>query len=75
MIEHIPQEILDIYNWVKKANFEAYLVGGCVRDMLLQKPVKDWDMATNATPQDLLKIFKDGLFDWLVCTEFTNLLL
>lgn len=63
MIQHIPQEILDIYNRVKNANFEVYLVGGCVRNMLLKKPVKDWDMTTNATPEDLLKIFKEGFYD------------
>lgn len=63
MIEHIPQEILGIYKRVKDANFEVYLVGGCVRNILLKKPVKDWDMTTNATPQDLLKIFKVGFYD------------
>ena len=59
MTKHIPQEILDVYNKVKKANFEIYLVGGSVRNLLLKKPIKDWDMTTSATPQDLLKIFKD----------------
>ncbi|MDP2637723.1 MAG: CCA tRNA nucleotidyltransferase [Candidatus Levybacteria bacterium] len=63
MKEHIPQEILNIYNKVNEANFEVYLVGGCVRNILLKKPVKDWDMTTSATPQDLLKIFKDGFYD------------
>ncbi len=63
MIEHIPQEILDIYKKLIRATFEVYLVGGCVRNMLLKKPVKDWDMTTNATPEDLLKIFKEGFYD------------
>ena len=63
MIEHIPQEILEIYKKLERANFEVYLVGGCVRNMLLKKPVKDWDMATDATPEDLLKVFKEGFYD------------
>jgi len=63
MIEHIPQEILDIYKKVEKANFEVYLVGGCVRNMLLKKPVKDWDMTTNATPEQILKVFKEAFYD------------
>ena len=57
MTKHIPQEILDVYNKVKKANFEIYLVGGSVRNLLLKKPIKDWDMTTNATPEAILKLF------------------
>ena len=63
MIEHIPQEILDIYKRIDETNFEVYLVGGCVRNMLLKKLVKDWDMAASATPEELLKIFKEGFYD------------
>lgn len=63
MIDHIPQEILGIYNKLTKANFEAYLVGGCIRNLLLKRPVKDWDMTTSATPEELLKIFTDGFYD------------
>ena len=63
MIEHIPQEILGIYRRLKEANFEAYLVGGCVRNLLLERKVKDWDMTTNATPKQLLTIFKEGFYD------------
>ncbi len=63
MIKLIPEEILKIYREMQEANFEAYLVGGCVRNMLLKKPIKDWDMTTNATPEELLKIFKDGFYD------------
>lgn len=63
MENHIPQEILGIYNQLTKANFEAYLVGGCVRNLLLKRPVKDWDMTTSATPEELLKIFKKGFYD------------
>ena len=40
------------------AGFKAYLVGGAVRDMLMKVPAHDWDVATNATPQDVIKLFK-----------------
>lgn len=63
MIRLIPEEILKIYKTIEEANFEAYLVGGCVRNMLLGKPVKDWDMTTNAVPEQLLKVFPQGFYD------------
>ena len=37
--------------------FEAYLVGGCVRDKLLGRPVHDWDVATSAMPEDVIRLF------------------
>jgi len=63
MTKLIPEEILKIYRQLKEAGFEIYLVGGCVRNMLLNEPVKDWDMTTNATPEEMLKIFKNGFYD------------
>ena len=63
MLKLIPEEILRIYKKIKEANFEGYLVGGSVRDILLKKPIKDWDLTTNATPQQILKIFKEGFYD------------
>lgn len=47
--------IIDI---LEKAGYEAYLVGGCVRDLLLKKEVKDYDIATNATPEQVTMLFK-----------------
>lgn len=41
-----------------KAGYKAYLVGGAVRDMIMKVPAHDWDIATNATPQDVIKLFK-----------------
>jgi tRNA nucleotidyltransferase (CCA-adding enzyme) len=63
MLKHIPEEILKIYKKAKEANFDVYLVGGCVRNILINKPIKDWDMTTNATPEQMLKIFKDSFCD------------
>lgn len=46
-----------------EAGFEPYLVGGCVRDFLLGKTPKDWDITTNAKPEDILKIFPDSVYE------------
>jgi putative nucleotidyltransferase with HDIG domain len=63
MVKHIPEEILKIYKKAQDANFQVFLVGGCVRNILLQKHIKDWDMTTNATPEQILEIYKDGFYD------------
>jgi poly(A) polymerase len=43
---------------LQKAGFEAYIVGGAVRDLLLDHPPKDFDIATNATPEQVHKVFR-----------------
>jgi tRNA nucleotidyltransferase (CCA-adding enzyme) len=55
----IPKRILDILNQLKNNGFDAYLVGGCVRDFLLNKTPKDYDISTNATVSEMLEVFKD----------------
>ncbi|MDE2019099.1 MAG: HD domain-containing protein [Patescibacteria group bacterium] len=59
----IPDEAKRICAQLEEAGFEAYLVGGCVRDMLLDKKPKDWDVATNARPEEVLKIFPDSIYE------------
>lgn len=54
----VPQELKKFYKVFENAGFKAYLVGGAVRDIFLNKPASDWDVATNATPQDVIKLFK-----------------
>ncbi len=63
MTDLIPEEIKRVYMTLTDAHFEAYLVGGCVRNMLLGKTVKDWDLTTNATPEEILKLFPNGFYD------------
>ncbi len=63
MTNVIPKEILKIYHRLEKQGFQAYFVGGSVRDLLLKRKVKDWDLTTNATPEELLKVFPDGFYD------------
>ncbi|MDD5760824.1 MAG: HD domain-containing protein [Candidatus Pacebacteria bacterium] len=62
----IPSEILDILNKLSQSNFEGYIVGGCVRDLLMKNPhhtPKDWDIATNALPEQIQAIFPDSVYE------------
>ena len=58
-----PLGILSIYKKFEGAGFQIYFVGGCVRNILLGKKVKDWDFATNAAPQQILKLYPSGFYD------------
>lgn len=55
----IPENVLKIFNVFNTEGYELYLVGGCVRDMLMDKEPKDWDMCTNATPDEMLALCKE----------------
>ena len=59
----IPKEIKNIIEELKKAHFEAYFVGGCVRDLLSGGEPKDWDITTNATPEQIQKVFSDNFYE------------
>lgn len=59
----IPDYVYDIAKTFTDNGFEIYLVGGCVRDMLLEKQVTDWDFTTNATPEQILTLFPNGFYD------------
>ncbi len=54
---HIPQDLIKVNSIFEKNGFKVYLVGGAVRDILLGKKGHDWDLATNATPQQVMKMF------------------
>ena len=49
-----PDQVLDT---LQNAGFEAWYVGGCVRDTLLSRPIHDWDAATSALPEQVLALF------------------
>ena len=59
----VPKEIASVAKTLEKAGFEAYLIGGCVRDLLLKKKPKDWDFTTNATPEEIMKIFPNTFYE------------
>ena len=54
----LPEKVKYIIEELNKAGFEAYAVGGCVRDSILGRIPNDWDITTNAKPADVKKIFK-----------------
>lgn len=58
-----PVFVTKIMDKFEKENFEIYIVGGAVRDLLTAKEVDDWDFTTNATPEEILKIFPEGFYD------------
>ncbi|SKA45177.1 poly(A) polymerase [Enterovibrio nigricans DSM 22720] len=55
----ISENALKVLYRLNKAGYEAYLVGGGVRDLLLNTQPKDFDIATNATPEDVRKLFRN----------------
>lgn len=63
MIKKIPNKIIDIYKKIQDDGFDIYLVGGCIRNLIMNIAPKDWDLTTNATPQQILEIFPDGFYD------------
>lgn len=54
---------MDIIKTLNDKGFEGYAVGGSVRDIILGKETNGWDFTTNATPDQILKIFPDGFYD------------
>ncbi len=58
----IPEEVKSIIKKLEKHNYEAYVVGGCVRDLLLDGKPKDWDITTNAKPKEIQKIFPKSFY-------------
>lgn len=59
----IPRYISKIIKDLQASGYEAYIVGGCVRDVLMGKAPKDWDITTNALPEQMLKIFTDAKYE------------
>jgi tRNA nucleotidyltransferase (CCA-adding enzyme) len=63
MSSPIPKEINTIIKTLEDAGFEAFVVGGSVRDMLLKRVPKDWDITTNAAPAEIIKLFPDSKYE------------
>lgn len=55
----IPKEVQHVADTLEGRGFEAYLVGGCVRDLLIGKQPKDWDITTDAHPTEIESLFPD----------------
>ncbi|MBI3634071.1 MAG: HD domain-containing protein [Candidatus Yonathbacteria bacterium] len=58
----IPVEVSRITKTLREAGFEAYLVGGCTRDMILGRKPKDWDITTDAKPEQIQALFEETFY-------------
>ena len=70
----IPKEVLEVVEKLKENGFEAYIVGGCVRDFLRGVEPEDWDVTTNAKPEEIMKIFPRSFYEnrFLTVTVLTE---
>lgn len=59
---NIPEEVKKIMTLLSGSGFEAYAVGGCVRDSIMGKDPDDWDLATNASPEKIQSLFEEKGF-------------
>ncbi len=57
-VDKIPAPVKEVAGIIQAAGFKAWIVGGCVRDLLLRKNPSDWDLTTDAKPEDVMRLFK-----------------
>lgn len=63
LITKIPKEVSHVTKNLEEAGFDVFLVGGCVRDLLMGKEPKDWDLTTNATPEQIIPLFEKTVYE------------
>jgi putative nucleotidyltransferase with HDIG domain len=63
MKQQIPFPVIETLHALTEAGFEAHIVGGCVRDLILGRDPKDWDITTDATPDKVLELFPDSFYE------------
>jgi len=59
----IPDVIRETAKTLENKGFEAFLIGGCVRDLLIDREPKDWDLTTNATPDEIQALFPESFYE------------
>jgi len=62
-ISKIPDYVTHVTQTLEKAGFETFLVGGCVRDLVLGREPKDWDVTTNAKPEQIIGLFEKTIYE------------
>ena len=55
---HLPDKVKKIIETIESGGYEAYAVGGCVRDSILGRVPEDWDITTSASPQEIKNLFR-----------------
>lgn len=63
IVNIIPPVVTSLVNEFIEKGHEIFLVGGCVRDLILERRVKDWDFTTNATPEVIQQMFPESFYD------------
>ncbi len=58
LLAQVPEDVLGICRRLREKGKRGWIVGGCVRDLLRGAPAKDWDVATDARPDDVITMFK-----------------
>lgn len=59
----IPEYVTRVTETLENAGFEAFLVGGCVRDLIMKREPKDWDITTNAKPEEIIPLFEKTIYE------------
>ena len=59
----LPDEVILVASTLRNAGFDAYIVGGCVRDRILNRSVNDWDFTTNANPEQIQPLFEHTVYE------------
>lgn len=59
----IPEYVKNALETLRNAGFECFIVGGCVRDLILGREPKDWDITTNATPEQIIALFPKTVYE------------
>ncbi len=62
-VMQIPKYLEETINKLEENNNEAWIVGGCVRDLLMGKEPNDWDLTTDSLPEEMLKIFPEAHYE------------
>ena len=61
--KNIPEYVTHVTKTIQNAGFEAFLVGGCVRDLVIGREPKDWDVTTNAKPEEIIGLFEKTVYE------------
>lgn len=59
----LPSSAQEVIDRLQNHGYQAYAVGGSVRDLLMNKSTKGWDFTTNATPEQIIELFPDSFYD------------
>ena len=61
LVQNLPSEVIQLFNIFLQKGDEIRLVGGCVRDLLINKQVNDFDFATKLLPEEMMRVLKNTL--------------